>query len=104
VGSPLGKRGGEGIALPGMPVRVYVPGEGGGVTFSNTHSSIKSVARRCKYPKSKAHLLLLCMTSEANRLRYSHRFERHGNYVVWSMEKSKSTAQHAYGQPKQARI
>jgi len=36
VGSPLGKRGG-GIALPGMRVHVYVPGEGGGVTFSNTH-------------------------------------------------------------------
>ena len=44
------------------------------------------------------------MTSEANRLPYSHRFELHGNYVVWSMEKSKSTAQHAYGQPKQTRI
>ena len=43
------------------------------------------------------------MTSEANRLRYSRQFERHGNYAVWSMEKSRSTAQHAYGQPKQAR-
>jgi hypothetical protein len=27
----------HGNALPGMRVRVYVPGEGGGVTFSNTH-------------------------------------------------------------------
>ena len=32
----LGKRGGE-CELPGMRVRVYVLGEGGGVTFSNTH-------------------------------------------------------------------
>ena len=110
-GSTIRDEGG-GNALPGMRVRTC-RGKGVGWLFL-THISIfheiccmpmqiseiqsaslaimPSVARRCQYPKSKAHLLLLCMTSESNRLRYSHRFELHGNYVVWSMEKSKSTA------------
>ena len=41
-----------------MRVRVYVPGEGGGVTFLTRIRILNEI--RCKYPKSKVHLLLLC--------------------------------------------
>jgi hypothetical protein len=40
MGVTLGKRGGK-CELPGMRVRLYVPGENGGVSFSIKHYNFK---------------------------------------------------------------